>query len=187
MDAKEGNELIEGFWFHVTMVHDGVDNIIYLDGQEVNRVPAPGTLNSTARPLGIGSNPIEGMQYFTGALDDVKIYNKALTSAEILMLYEDGFTNVQDLQNELNNYVDIIYPNPTKDALLIKHGFDATKDLLIRVYDQAGRQVDALQVDGHQMSSGIIPMDVAKLNGGTYNLNFVLDGKSMGSLPFVKQ
>jgi hypothetical protein len=39
------------------MVHDGTDIIVYLDGKEVNRKPAAGTLNSTARTFGIVSNP----------------------------------------------------------------------------------------------------------------------------------
>ena len=52
MDAKDGNELVLGFWWYVTMVHDGVDDIIYIDGVEVNRKPVATKLNSTALPLG---------------------------------------------------------------------------------------------------------------------------------------
>ena len=64
MDAKDGNELVIGFWWYVTMVHDGTDDIIYIDGVEVNRKPVATELNSTALPLGMGNNPIEGGQFF---------------------------------------------------------------------------------------------------------------------------
>lgn len=185
MDSGDGNELVLGFWWYVTMVHDGTDDIIYLDGVEVNRKPVVGTLNSTARPLGIGNNPIDGGQYFIGGLDEVKIYNKALTSDEIAQLYETGTTGTDDL-NAINEYVEIIYPNPTKDDLLIRHGFEAD-DLLIRVYDNLGRQVSAHKTDAAQMSSGVISLNVADLQAGMYNLNFVLGGKNLGSIPFVKQ
>jgi hypothetical protein len=186
MDSGDGNELVLGFWWYVTMVHDGTDDIIYIDGQEVNRKPVNGTLNSTARPLGMGNNPDNGGQYFHGALDEVKIYNRALTSDEVLKLYEDGFVNVKDLQ-EVKKYVEIIYPNPTLNDVTIKHGFGATHDLVIRIFDQNGRQVEAHKVDAGDMDSGVISMDVANLQGGMYSLNFVLGGKNLGSIPFVKQ
>jgi len=186
MDSGDGNELVIGFWFYVTMVHDGVDDIIYMDGIEVNRKPAPGILNSTARPFGMGNNSDNGGQFFEGALDEVKIYNKALTAAEVLQLFETGTTGIKDL-TEVTNFVEIIYPNPTKDEVIIKHGFGTTHDLMIRIYDQSGRQVSAKNIEPNQMDSGVISLDVAKLQGGMYSLNFVLGGKNLGSVPFVKQ
>ncbi|HEX5111623.1 MAG TPA: LamG-like jellyroll fold domain-containing protein, partial [Saprospiraceae bacterium] len=187
MDAKDGNELITGFWFYVTMVHDGTSDIIYLDGQEVNRVPVLGTLNSTARPFIMASDAVEGGRYFHGALDEVKIYNKALTAAEIEQLYETGVTAIGDIPNEVKKYVQLIYPNPTMDQLLIKHGFSSTQDLLIRVFDVAGREIRTNKIEAKDMQNGQIKMNVAGINTGMYNLNFVLGGKNLGSIPFVKQ
>ncbi|MDQ3016323.1 MAG: hypothetical protein M3R25_06365, partial [Bacteroidota bacterium] len=187
MDSGDGNELVIGFWFYVTMVHDGVDDIIYVDGVEANRKPVATTLNSTDNPLGMGNNPIDGGQYFEGAMDEVKLYNKALTGDEISQLYETGTTSVRDLQNEINKYVEVMYPNPTKDELTIKHGFGTTQNLLIRTFDESGRQVGAFKVDAANMHDGLIRMDVSKLTVGNYNLNFVLGGKVMGSMPFSKQ
>jgi chitodextrinase len=187
MDAKDGNELVPGFWWYVTMVHDGTDDIIYIDGVEVNRKPVATKLNSTALPLGMGNNPIEGGQFFEGSLDEVKIYNKALTSDEIAQLYATGTTGIKDLQNEVAKYVEIIYPNPTINELTIKHGFGVSDDLLIRLFDQSGRQVGSKRIAAQDMDNGIINLDVAALHGGIYSINFVLGGKVLGSMPFVKQ
>ncbi|MEO6130482.1 MAG: LamG-like jellyroll fold domain-containing protein, partial [Saprospiraceae bacterium] len=187
MDSGDGNELIPGFWWYVTMVHDGTDDIIYIDGVEVNRQPVATKLNSTGLPLGMGNNPVEGGQYFHGALDEVKIYNKALTGDEILQLYTLGYTAVQDLQNELKKYVDIIYPNPSTDELTIKHSFGVRQDLLVRMFDQSGREVGSKQLKASEMGNGLIKMNIAGLGAGMYNLNFVLGGKNLGAIPFVKQ
>ncbi len=187
MDAGDGNELVQGFWFYVTMVHDGTDDIIYLDGDEVNRQPVPSKLNSTANPFGMGNNPLDGHQYFHGALDEVKIYNKALTGDEITQLYNTGTTGIGEVPNEVQKYVDLIYPNPTVDQLVIKHGFGTTQDLLIRIFDNAGREVSSSRVKAKDMSNGQINLNVADLGIGMYNLNFVLGGKNLGSIPFVKQ
>jgi len=187
MDAADGNELVQGFWFYVTMVHDGTDDIIYLDGSEVNRKPVATKLNSTDNKLGMGNNPVEGGQYFHGALDQVKFYNKALTSEEISKLYETGTTGIGEVPTEVKKYVDLIYPNPTADQLLIKHGFGSRQDLLIRIFDIAGREISSTKIDAKDMQNGQIKMNVADINTGMYNLNFVLGGKNLGSIPFVKQ
>ncbi|MBL0109521.1 MAG: LamG domain-containing protein [Saprospiraceae bacterium] len=57
--------------------------MIYVNGIEAKRKPAAGTLNSTALPLIFGNNGSNGGQYFNGALDNLKIYNKALTADEV--------------------------------------------------------------------------------------------------------
>jgi hypothetical protein len=187
MDSGDGNELITGFWWYVTMVHDGDDDVIYLDGSEVNRKPALGTLNSTARPFGMGNNPIDGGQYFIGALDEVKVYNKALTADEVEKLYTTGTTSVPYITSELSQYIELLYPNPGTDLITLKHGFSNRQDLLIRVYDQSGRQVDAQKFDAIALQNGLLSWDVANYPAGYYTLNFVYGGKSLGGIPFVKE
>ena len=188
MDSKDGNELIVGNWWYVTMVHDGTNDIIYLDGQDVNNLPAAGTLNSTSYPLGMGSNPIDGGQYFNGALDEVKIYNKALTPGEVAKLFNSGTTTGTDEQSAyLASVVKTVYPNPTTNQLLVKHTFNNLQPLLIRVFDVAGRQVDAVQFDKGELPEGQFSMDVSKYATGSYLLNFVLGGKNLGAVKFDKQ
>jgi hypothetical protein len=60
MDSGDGNEMVIGFWWYVTMVHDGTDDIIYVNGQEVNANLYLANSTAPARPLGFGNNPIEG-------------------------------------------------------------------------------------------------------------------------------
>jgi stress response protein SCP2 len=88
---------------------------------------------------------------------------------------------------EVNKFVEVIYPNPTKDEVLIKHGFGTAQNLMIRIYDQTGRQVSVNNIHSNQMDTGIISLDVSILQGGIYSLNFVLEGKNLGSIPFMKQ
>ncbi|MBI1225787.1 MAG: T9SS type A sorting domain-containing protein [Bacteroidetes bacterium] len=188
MDSKDGNELVVGNWWYVTMVHDGTNDIIYLDGEEVNNLPAAGTLNSTSYPLGMGNNPIEGGQYFNGALDEVKFYNKALTPAEVSNLFNAGTTTgTEELSAYLGSVVKAVYPNPTTSELLVKHSFNNLQPLLVRVFDVEGRQVGDLRFEKGELSSGQFNVDVSKYATGSYFLNFVLGGKNLGSVKFDKQ
>ncbi len=185
MDSGDGNEMVIGFWWYVTMVHDGTDDIIYVNGVEVNRKPALGKLNSTARPLGFGNNPIEGGQYFQGALDNVKIYNKALTAEEAARLYATGTTGAAE-QNLLGAYIGRAFPNPATGWLAVNHRLPANQPLLLRVFDLQGRQVDALRLNESDVAAGQIMLDVSSYPPGMYSLNFVLGGKDIGSLKFSK-
>ncbi len=187
MDSGDGNELVDDFWWYVTMVHDGVNDIIYIDGQQVATKPVPTKLNSTARPLCFGSNPVEGQQYFIGALDNVKIYNKALTAAEILHLFQTGTTASKDLSNALQGLVLSVSPNPTTDVLTVQHAFDGNQPLLVRVFDLAGRQVDDLRFAKNALPAGQFSLNVNNYPTGFYTINFVLDGKNLGSVQFNKQ
>jgi len=186
MDSEDGNELIKDFWWHVTMVHDGTDDIVYLDGVEVNRKPASGTLNSTARSLGIGSNNVDGGQYFNGALDEVKIYNKALTAEEIAKLYNDGTTGLENLSAEIQQNIEVIYPNPVANEVSIKHQFKGKEFILIRIFDEAGRQVESHRLSAKEVGSETITLQLGNYANGFYQMNFVVDGKNIGSIPFVR-
>ncbi len=186
MDSGDGNELVKSFWWYVTMVHDGENDIIYVNGEQTNIKPVPTKLNSTGRPLGMGNNPVEGGQYFNGALDELKIYNKALTAAEIAKLYSTGTTGTDDLNAELLRDIQV-YPNPTTDRIWVKHEFDGNQPLQLRVFDVQGRQIDDLRFAKNAIPDDVLSINVKTYPAGTYFLNFVLGGKSLGSMKFEKK
>ena len=188
MDSGDGNDLTKGIWWYVTMVHDGTSDIIYVNGVQTNIKPAAGKLNNTARTLAFGGNPVDGGQYFLGALDNLKIYNKALTAAEVKKLFTTGTTPVEDVPSaELLAFVKSIFPNPTADILTVKHAFTGTESLAVRVFDIAGRQIDAVNFAKNKIPTEQFSINVANYPKGTYLLNFVQEGKSLGALKFVKE
>lgn len=77
-------------WYHVTATYDGSNMKIYLNGYPENTSFIPGTLGSNYGDLKIGKCA-EGYN-LNGALDDIRIYNRALSNSEIQLLYhEDGW------------------------------------------------------------------------------------------------
>ncbi len=187
MDSGDGNELTVGFWWYVTMVHDGTNDIIYINGEQVNSKPVATKLNTTDNPFGMGSNPVEGGQYFQGALDEVKIYNKALTAAEIAHLFQTGSTGIDELNSGLFHLIQDVFPNPATDRLYVRHRFDGQQALVLRVFDLQGRQIDGIQFAKNEVPSGPISLNVHNYPAGHYLLNFVLGGKNIGSVKFEKQ
>ncbi|GLR17139.1 LamG-like jellyroll fold domain-containing protein [Portibacter lacus] len=185
MDSGDGNELVKGFWWHVTFVHDGENDIIYVNGVEANKKPLDGLLNTTARPLAMGNNPIEGGQYFNGGLDEVKIYNRALTAEEVSKLYTNGTVGVND-NVVLQKYVKDIFPNPATTKLTVVHELPYKQDAVVNVYDVSGRQVSRTLIPRSTVANGSFDIDVIDFNAGIYFLNINYGGKNLGSIQFVK-
>ncbi len=81
-------------WHYVVAVRDGSDNILYVDGAEEGRKTVPYTagFDSAAADLNIGWLNLSGGFYFGngGILDEVAIYGRALTPAEIQAHYNGG-------------------------------------------------------------------------------------------------
>jgi len=85
-----------GTWQHVAAVFDAINNIMnfYVNGQLVNLTVAPTSLNTNTHEVSIGNRQSGAATAYnlplTGALDDVRIYGRALTLADIQALYATG-------------------------------------------------------------------------------------------------
>jgi len=78
-------------WIHVATVWDGSDLILYVDGNEENRVGA-NILAAATGAMKFGMHPFASQNYWYGNIDDVVIYDRALEPGEIrqLMAPEQG-------------------------------------------------------------------------------------------------
>jgi glucose/arabinose dehydrogenase/predicted phage tail protein len=71
-----------GSWTHVALTHDGAVLTLYVNGASVASQAAAGTLQTNTNPLRIGGNVPYG-EFFQGTIDEVRVYNRALSAAEI--------------------------------------------------------------------------------------------------------
>ena len=80
-------ELSTGTWYHIVMTYDGSEFTLYIDGSLDKAVSETGTPETNSEPLYIGDFPdYSGMN---GQLDDVRIYNRALSESEVQELYDE--------------------------------------------------------------------------------------------------
>jgi len=187
MDSGDGNELVIGTWSYVTFVHDGTNDLIYKDGALANTKPVNTKLNATGRDLAMGNNPIEGGQYFLGALDNVKIYNRAVTADEAALLFNTGTLTGTFEPTLVDAYIEQVFPNPTVATVTVKHHLPQGEAVQIRVFDAQGRQVDGLNLGQSDVATGQFSLNAANYAAGVYSINFVLGGKNIGSVKFNKQ
>jgi hypothetical protein len=77
-----------GRWTHIAGTFDGRTMRIYVDGQEHGVLERPGPVRSNDFHLCLGSYEVNHAAHFQGLLDEVTIYARALTPAEIRAQYE---------------------------------------------------------------------------------------------------
>ena len=71
-------------WTHLAMTYDGAAMRLYVNGSQVATRNQTGSTVVSAGPLQIGGNTIWNSEWFTGAIDDVRLYNRALTATEVV-------------------------------------------------------------------------------------------------------
>jgi len=87
--SKEGLPL--GQWVHVAATRDGATASLYLDGQLGGSAPYSFAVTDKGQSLRIGSIGLpepEWAGFFKGKIDDVRIYDRALSLGEIQELYK---------------------------------------------------------------------------------------------------
>lgn len=73
-------------WEHYVVIYNsGVDASLYVNGQFNSKVST--SLNLLTNPIGMIGN-WKGGNYWSGAIDDVRIYDRALSESEIKSLYD---------------------------------------------------------------------------------------------------
>lgn len=79
-------------WHHIVGLYDGTHWVLYSDGVQVSSTADAQGAQSTTAKAGIGAGEINGVfeRFFPGKIDDVRIYNRALSDSEIKQLYRMG-------------------------------------------------------------------------------------------------
>lgn len=95
-----GAVLQTGQWQHLAVVINGVTASLYLNGEEIGEASdfqfVPMLISNMTSNL-LGKSHYTADSYFRGGMDDFRIYNRALSAAEITML-SNGEEPVREIQ-----------------------------------------------------------------------------------------
>lgn len=83
-----GSTLSSSTWYHIVGVFDSGSITLYLNGSsDATASTSNNTLNTTTTNVTTGGPNYGGFDYYDGIIDDVRLYDKALTSTEVSNLY----------------------------------------------------------------------------------------------------
>lgn len=176
--VADPDDLVLDKWKLVVGTYDGSSLKIYVDGTLKDEISATGTIEYTTTNLRIGYATTG--QYFDGDLDDIRIYNRALSEAEIQDIYELE-------QVELSDGLVAYYPFNGNGSDESGTGNDASNNGASFVADRLGNSSSAVNLDGDDFItvadnssldltqftlSGWMYLDSAVPDGGFYNMFF---------------
>lgn len=147
-DANFSNGITNPYqWYHAVIVFEADNVKIYVNGVIKGTMARP-LVNTTLSSFRIGA--------FAGAIDDLKIFDRALNSTQIISLYQNNFVlNTSDNNNFKKKNI-LIYPNPAKEKVFIKSETAISK---IELYDFSGKKLKEITTD---------KMDISSLQSGNY-------------------
>jgi hypothetical protein len=103
--SNPGDLIVENQWYHVVGTYDGSQASLYVDGtlqSHQGDIPANGAaLDHSAHPLVIGrtaqdggTDEIDFDAAFVGSIDEVMLFERALTAAEVAAIHAAGTSGV---------------------------------------------------------------------------------------------
>lgn len=129
-------------WYHMAITLQDTVAKCYVDGILIDSNTMVKNIYQTNFPLNIGSDPHIVMEYHHGMIDDVRVYNRALTAAEVGELSAIHFdcstisTNDAVLTQKI-----AFYPNPAAGFMSLKWE-DQPAQWSLRVFDLQGKLME---------------------------------------------
>lgn len=80
----------DGNFHHICVTYGSGFMKLYVDGSLVTNLAATGTINTNANPLNIGYFSSASGAFYTGAIDEIGIWNVDITSTGVTQLYNGG-------------------------------------------------------------------------------------------------
>ena len=99
-DDNIGPTIQDGEWHFLAGTWDGDDILLYIDGELEAEMPCKGKLEPNDESLYIGARG-GSQRFLTGALDEIKMYNYALTKEELLKDMAEPVTLRVDARDKL--------------------------------------------------------------------------------------
>jgi hypothetical protein len=97
--------LSKDVWYYVTGVYDQTKQKIYINGVLDTETSRTGLLTISPYDRALGRHPVSNVYYFKGIIDEVRIYNRALSEEEIKAHYQAG----SDFNTTLNDTGLVLY------------------------------------------------------------------------------
>ncbi|MBU2584882.1 MAG: T9SS type A sorting domain-containing protein, partial [Bacteroidetes bacterium] len=146
-DLDSETELVKNNLYNVTVLYDGIDYEIYINGELDAFSSFSGLILTTPIDLMIGQVLPNNNQYnFKGVLDEIRIYNYAISYGTIQKFY-DIVTDVQDhqeIQIPANYGLYQNYPNPFNNQTNIKFQVSNESNVKLEIFNVIGQKIITL-------------------------------------------
>lgn len=136
-------------WYHLAVTYNGgvietaTNTQIYVNGSAVSMSTTgsqTGAANTSDSNYGIGYRRDSNSQYFNGKIDQLRIFNKSLSSSEITSLYNETAATVESLSPLGNETVDTLQVLGDTSCLAL-YKFENNEDDVSGNYNGTGTEI----------------------------------------------
>lgn len=162
-----------GEWYFMASTYDGNEVNIYLNGQIIGTQAVTGSIVPDDNPLTLGLDTPGDTEYLHGKLDDVRIYNRALSQQEILERYTNDTTTVNVEPNSSNNIAINYklfqnYPNPFNPITTIQYSLVERGFVSLKIFDVLGNEITTLVNEEKPSGTYTINFNASSLSSAIY-------------------
>jgi len=159
-------------WTHLAGTYDENFICIYIDGLLSSSAAYTGDINDSDQSLLIGAtNDTIYNRYFHGKIDDIRIYNRAISSEEVNVLFTEPITIPVESENTRKPDQFILhqnYPNPFNPQTRIQYELKTAGVVELTVYDLLGNEVERLVNQRQSVGSHTVIFNAANNASGVY-------------------
>ena len=163
--------VITGVWMHVAAIYDGNTAYLYIDGNLAAQRVFGINLLASVYPFTVGTQANVPNNIFPGVLDDILIYNRALSGQEVIDIVEAlSIDDLEAFQRGIR-----LGPNPTSGPLQLSYDANLGRIVALEVYDLKGALVleKSIEESAHEF-------DIGSFATGTYTFEFTTaDGQKV--------
>mgnify|MGYP001200471933 CR=1 FL=1 len=147
-------------WSYIAATFDGSTIRIYENGVETDFINSSSPLANTATSFMIGIQSNSGTSGFNGSIDDVLVYDRALTALEISDLFNDSPVSIN--KKSFGKTISL-YPKTTIGNVNLSFGETSNGSSVI-ISDVMGKQVYHLD----NLNKQLLNIDIRDFSKGLY-------------------
>jgi len=93
--VKTPNKYNDGKWHHAAVTYNGSAVSLYVDGKQIGKLATNNATidNTGTQPLRIGANSLNLDKFFTGDIDEIRLWDRPLTLSEVEKAYTENKFN----------------------------------------------------------------------------------------------
>jgi len=154
--ARSDKRYNDGTWHQAIVTYDGNDNLkLYVDGNQIGSNKTNGVtpdLTGT-KPIRVGSNSFKPEYYYTGIIDEVRIWNRTLEQPEVLKGY---------LNNTYDENMQIVHSSFEEDGNSQENSTNSDGKLSLNGIYLNGSTYQDIKIDVSKYTSYLKPYHLLK-------------------------
>jgi hypothetical protein len=166
----ENDSFLTGEWVMVTVVRDEENKllILYRNGDFLASAPDSTGDISQINDLFVGGDE-QQINFLTGIIDDIRIYNYALSAIDIENIFQIALDINPDEKLIVPRKISLRnYPNPFNNMTQIEYTIPKAGDVDIKVYNLLGQVVFELVDEQKSPGKYTLSFDASDLSSGIY-------------------